>query len=84
MGDTPTKFTNILAGANVPPVQVKRVTAEGVQLADGLMIPSACLFIEGRVFLWNVPPTPWQDWKPEHFEIFDAIVPKPGAHAPLV
>jgi NADH dehydrogenase [ubiquinone] 1 alpha subcomplex assembly factor 3 len=80
VGDTPTKFTNILAGANVPAVQIKTVTPEGIHLADGLVIPGACLFIEGNVFLWNVPPSPWQNWKPEHFEVFDAIVPKPGEY----
>ena len=77
-GDTPTHFTNILAGANVPAVQVKNVGPDGIQLDDGLIIPSACLFIEGKVFLWNVPPAPWEGWKPEHFEVFDTIVPKPG------
>lgn len=77
VGDTPTKFTNILAGANVPPVQVKTITSEGIQLEDGLVIPSSCIFLEGKVFLWNVPPMPWEGWKPEHFEIFDTVIPKP-------
>ena len=77
-GDTPTHFTNILAGANVPAVQVKNVGLDGIHLDDGLIIPSACLFVEGKVFLWNVPPAPWEGWKPEHFEVFDTIVPKPG------
>lgn len=77
-GDVPTHFTNILAGANMPAVQIKNVTQEGIQLEDGLILPSSCLFIEGKVFLWNVPPTPWEGWKPEHFEIFDTVVPKPG------
>ncbi|EKM59727.1 uncharacterized protein PHACADRAFT_137870 [Phanerochaete carnosa HHB-10118-sp] len=76
-GDSPTKFANILAGANTLAVQIKTVNSEGIQLEDGLIIPSACLFIEGKVFLWNAPPTPWDDWKPEHFEVFDAVIPKP-------
>ncbi|KIP12888.1 hypothetical protein PHLGIDRAFT_17556 [Phlebiopsis gigantea 11061_1 CR5-6] len=76
-GDTPTHFTNILAGANAPAVQVKNVGPDGIHLDDGLIIPSACLFVEGNVFLWNVPPAPWEGWKPEHFEVFDTIVPKP-------
>lgn len=82
VGDSPTKFTNILAGANVPAVQIKTVTSEGVQLEDGLIIPSSCLFIEGKIFLWDVPSTPWEGWKPEHFEIFDTVVPKPGTFKP--
>lgn len=77
-GDRPTHFTNILAGAHVPAVQIKNVTSEGVHLEDGLIISSACLFIEGKVFLWNVPSSLWQGWKLEHFEVFDTIVPKPG------
>ncbi|GJE84586.1 DUF498-domain-containing protein [Phanerochaete sordida] len=76
-GDSPTKFTNILAGANVPPVQVKTVTPEGIQLEDGLTIPSSCIFLKGKVFLWNTPAEPWEGWKPEHFEIFDTVIPKP-------
>lgn len=77
-GDRPTHFTNILAGANFSAVQIKNVGPEGIHLEDGLIIPSSCLFIEGKVFLWNVPPAPWEGWKPEHFEVFDTIVPKPG------
>lgn len=77
--DSPTHFTNILAGANVPTTQVKTITAEGIHLEGGLIIPSACLFLEGKVFLWNVPASPWEGWKPEHFEVFDTVIPKPGA-----
>lgn len=77
-GDRPTHFTNILAGANFSAVQIKNVGPEGIHLEDGLIIPSSCLFIEGKIFLWNVPPAPWEGWKPEHFEVFDTIVPKPG------
>ena len=77
-GDRPTHFTNILAGANTLAVQIKNVGPEGVHLEDGLIIPSACIFIEGKVFLWNVPPTPWEGLKTEHFEFLDIVVPKPG------
>lgn len=77
--DSPTHFTNILAGANVPATQVKSVTPEGIHLEDGRIVPGPCIFLEGQVFLWNVPSTLWDGWKPEHFEVFDAVVPKPGA-----
>lgn len=70
-------FTNILADENPPPVQVKTITNDGIQLLDGLMIPSACIFLGGKVFLWDVPPTLWEGWGKEHFEIFEPVVPKP-------
>jgi hypothetical protein len=77
----PAGLENILGGGPAPPVQVKSIGEQGIQLADGLVIPSACIFLDGQVFLWNVPPKPWKDWTKEHFRIFDAVVPKPGAEA---
>ena len=70
-----TGFTNILAA---PPVQVKSITNEGIQLLDGLSIPSACIFLEGQVYLWSVPTTLWDGWGKEQLEIFETVLPKPG------
>lgn len=72
-------LNNILAGGDAPPVQVKTITPGGIQLADGLILPSACIFLDGKVFLWNVPERTCDGWKPEHFEIFETAVPKPGS-----
>lgn len=74
----PAGLENILGGGPAPPVQVRSIGEEGIQLADGLVIPSACIFLDGQVFLWNVPPKPWKDWTKDHFQIFDVVVPKPG------
>ena len=71
-------FTNILAGDIPLPVQVNSVSANGIKLADGLLIPSACIFLGGKVFLWDPPSTLWDGWTTEHFEIFEVVVPKPG------
>ena len=71
-------FSNILAGGPTPPVQVKTITNEGIELADGLVLPGACIFLDGKVFLWDVPETRWEGWDKKHFEIFDVVVPKPG------
>lgn len=78
-------LTNILAGDIPPPVQVKSVTQSGITLQDGLIIPSACIFLEGKVFLWDVPLTAgreagslWKGWGKERFELFEVVVPKPG------
>lgn len=73
-----TALNNILAGGPAPAVQIKTITSEGIQLADGLTIPSACIFLEGKTYLWDVPQTLWDGWKNEHFDIFDVVVPKPG------
>ncbi|KAH7931323.1 MAS20-domain-containing protein [Leucogyrophana mollusca] len=75
--DRPTTLTNMLAGDVPPAVQVNSVSAEGIQLADGLILPSACIFLDGKVFLWNVPTTLWAGWGKEHFGIFETAVPKP-------
>ncbi|PCH40989.1 hypothetical protein WOLCODRAFT_162717 [Wolfiporia cocos MD-104 SS10] len=70
-------LTNILEGGAAPAVQVKTITSEGIQLMDGLIIPSACIFLDGKVFLWDVPDTQWEGWDRKHFQIFDVVVPKP-------
>lgn len=31
------------------------MSAAGIELEDGLVLPGACVFLEGRVFLWDVP-----------------------------
>jgi NADH dehydrogenase [ubiquinone] 1 alpha subcomplex assembly factor 3 len=72
-------LTNILAGEIPPPVQVKSITPAGVLLQDGRLLPSACIFLEGEVLLWDVPPTLWAGWDESKFEVFDVVVPKPGA-----
>ena len=77
-GGSPTKLNNILGGGPAPPVQVRGITPAGIELADGLILPSACIFLDGNVFLWNVPSSLWNGWNKEKFEIFDVVVPKPG------
>jgi NADH dehydrogenase [ubiquinone] 1 alpha subcomplex assembly factor 3 len=73
----PAGLENILGGGPAPPVQVRSIGEEGLQLADGLVIPSACIFLDGQVFLWKVPSEPWDGWTKNHFRIFDVVVPKP-------
>jgi NADH dehydrogenase [ubiquinone] 1 alpha subcomplex assembly factor 3 len=85
-------FTNLLADAdNPPPVQVSSISdKEGIRLVDGLVLSSASIFLEGQVYLWDVPPLKtdeggkiekdqWKGWTEGHFELFDIVVPKPGA-----
>ncbi|EIN10836.1 DUF498-domain-containing protein [Punctularia strigosozonata HHB-11173 SS5] len=67
---------NILSGGPAPAVQVRTMTSNGIQLQDGLVIPGPCVFLEGKVLLWDIP----QDltkWTRERFEVFDIVVPKP-------
>lgn len=73
-------LTNILEGLPPSTLQVKTITSEGIQLADGLILPSACIFLDGKVFLWDVPEKQWEGWDKKHFEIFEIVVPKPGEH----
>ena len=73
------QLTNILASEIPPPVQVKSISNAGVLLQDGRLLPSACIFLEGEILLWDVPPTHWKGWDESRFEVFDVVVPKPGA-----
>ncbi|KAE9407204.1 hypothetical protein BT96DRAFT_1044185 [Gymnopus androsaceus JB14] len=78
----PQPFTNILADEIPPPVQVSSVSPSGIQLTDGLIIPGACVFLEGKVFLWDPPSlrgVAWEGWKEEHFDLFQVVVPKPDS-----
>jgi NADH dehydrogenase [ubiquinone] 1 alpha subcomplex assembly factor 3 len=59
----------------------------GIRLADGLLIPGACIFLEGKVYLWDTPELNtntrttqeiWRAWGEEHFQIFDLVAPRPG------
>lgn len=75
----PTALNNILAGGPAPLTQVKTVSPEGIHLQDGRIIPSSCIFLDGKVFLWDVPQTLWDGWTNERFQVFDVVVPKPGA-----
>ena len=80
-------FTNLLADDNPPPVQVSSLSDNGIRLADGLLIPGACIFLEGKVYLWDTPELNtssrttgeiWRAWTEERFQIFDVVTPRPG------
>lgn len=80
-------FTNLLADDDPPPVQVSSISDPGIQLADGLVIPGPSIFLEGKVFLWDVPQPDlksrnkedrWRGWAEERFELFEVVSPRPG------
>ena len=84
-------FTNFLADDNPPAVQVSSISENGIQLADGLVIPGACIFLEGKVFLWDVPTMSltsqvrderWKGWNEERFQLFEVVTPRPGEFLP--
>ncbi|KAF9527966.1 NADH dehydrogenase 1 alpha subcomplex assembly factor 3 [Crepidotus variabilis] len=79
-------FTNLLADDTPPAVQVSSISEQGIHLIDGLMIPGPCMFLEGKVFLWDVPSLDmssrvsderWLGWSDEKFELLDAVTPRP-------
>ena len=90
-------FTNLLADDNPPPVQVSSLSDNGIRLADGLLIPGACIFLEGKVYLWDTlefktnantntrttTQETWRAWGEERFQIFDVVTPRPGEPPPL-
>ncbi|KAJ7865679.1 DUF498-domain-containing protein [Mycena leptocephala] len=69
-------LTNILASGTPPPIQIASVSEGGIVLEDGLLLPSACIFLEGKVFLWDVPGSVTQ-WGREHLGVFEVVVPRP-------
>ena len=85
-------FTNLLTDAdNPPPVQVSIISdKEGIRLVDGLVLSAASIFLEGQDYTWDIPSLKrvegdktekdqWKGWTEHHFELFDVVVPKPGA-----
>ncbi|KAK7062270.1 NADH dehydrogenase 1 alpha subcomplex assembly factor 3 [Favolaschia claudopus] len=72
----PVTLTNILASGTPPAVQVASITPAGIYLEDGLHLTGACIFLEGKVFLWDPPPSV-SDWRREHMEVFEVAVPRP-------
>ncbi len=80
-------FTNLLAGDTPPAVHVSSISEKGIQLLDGLVIQGPCVFLEGKVFLWDVPgldltlrssEEQWKGWTEEKFEVFKIVTPRPG------
>jgi NADH dehydrogenase [ubiquinone] 1 alpha subcomplex assembly factor 3 len=82
-----TTLPNILGGGPAPPVVVRQLTSNGLQLDDGLIIPGACIFLEGEVLLWDAPPAAGGGWNAlseadlkARFEVFETVVPRPGVY----
>lgn len=80
-------FTNLLADEIPPAVQVTSISDNGIWLADGLNISGPCIFLDGKVFLWDVPSLNmssnvgqerWKNWNAEYFELFKVVTPRPG------
>ncbi|KAJ7265459.1 NADH dehydrogenase 1 alpha subcomplex assembly factor 3 [Mycena haematopus] len=69
-------LTNMLASGIPPAVQVSSATSSGIYLEDGLHLQGACIFLEGKVFLWDVPTTV-TEWSREHLTVFEVVVPRP-------
>ncbi|EJD48365.1 DUF498-domain-containing protein [Auricularia subglabra TFB-10046 SS5] len=55
---------------------VHRITAKGIELSDGLLLPGPCILMNGRVFLWDVK-RPEDIWNTDLFAPFEVVVPKP-------
>jgi len=71
------KLENVLGDDFASRTLVRGMSSTGIELADGLVLPSACIFLNGQVFLWQIPGAPWRGWSKEQFEVFDAVIPKP-------
>ncbi|KAK4699404.1 NADH dehydrogenase [ubiquinone] 1 alpha subcomplex assembly factor 3, partial [Phenoliferia sp. Uapishka_3] len=77
-------FVNIIqADAARPIPQVATLSAStGFTLADGLVVPSPVILINGVVFLWDVMPPgelEWEGFNEEYWKLFEIITPRPGS-----
>ncbi|KAF7294225.1 DUF498-domain-containing protein [Mycena chlorophos] len=71
-----TSLTNILGSDTPPPTQIASVSSAGIQLEDGLLLRGASIFLDGKVFLWDVPSSV-AEWRREHLALFEVVVPRP-------
>ena len=70
------------------PIRIANVTPTEIKLADGLVVPSTCAFLNGKVFLWTPPPIDpmsampngkgWESWTNDIWMLFELVVPRPG------
>ncbi|KAF7332582.1 NADH dehydrogenase [ubiquinone] 1 alpha subcomplex assembly factor 3 [Mycena kentingensis (nom. inval.)] len=67
---------NILASDAPPPTQIASVSPAGILLEDGLLLRGASIFLDGKVFLWDVPDSV-TDWGREHLALFEVVAPRP-------
>ncbi|GJJ07154.1 hypothetical protein Clacol_001354 [Clathrus columnatus] len=72
-------LTNIINDVPYSSLRVHTITSAGhIELSSGMVLTGPCLFLGGKVFLWDVPPVKlWDGWNKEMFQIFDVVVPKP-------
>lgn len=73
----------IQADAARPMPQIAKLTAlKGFTLADGLVVPSPIIILNGVVFLWDVGPpkseVEWEGFNEELWKVFEAVSPRPG------
>lgn len=78
---------NILEDDNIP-IRISKVTPNEIILADGLVIPPSCIFLNGKVFLWNPPRIDpmaampngkgWEEWSNDIWALFELVSPRPG------
>ncbi|WFD21705.1 aminodeoxychorismate synthase [Malassezia equina] len=79
-------LVNILEDESLP-IRINKVSSSGVQLADGQEYPPTCIFLDGRAFVWNVPPIDkmqampnghgWEAWTNDIWSLFELTTPRP-------
>lgn len=78
---------NILEDDSVQ-IRVAKVTPTSIKLADGLITPPNCIFLDGKVFEWSPPEidpmkampngSGWEAWDDSIWSLFELVSPKPG------
>lgn len=80
-------LTNLFDDTARPRVAVTKLNDQGFVLSDGLIVPGGVIFVDNRIFLWDVDPPKvdnltgrgiWDDWKEDRLSVFETVLPRPG------
>jgi NADH dehydrogenase [ubiquinone] 1 alpha subcomplex assembly factor 3 len=77
-------FVNMIETDAARPIpQVATISpTTGFTLADGLVVPSPVIFLNGVVFMWDVGPpgeTDWDGFSEDKWKVLEVVTPRPGA-----
>lgn len=80
-------MTNLFDDTARPRVAVTKLNDQGFHLSDGLIVPGGVIFVDNRIFLWDVDPPKvdkltgrgmWDEWKEDRLSVFETVLPRPG------
>ncbi|WFD29494.1 hypothetical protein MSPP1_000503 [Malassezia sp. CBS 17886] len=84
--DDATPFVNVLEDDSLP-IRIAKVTPTKIYLRSGLVLPSTCIFINGKAFVWTPPRIDpqaampngggWEAWSNDIWTLLEITAPRP-------